>query len=87
MRWVAGGSMPVSSVSNSARWAVESPSIRARLTEICNADSKSMCIGLMTGLIMIRRSVPFGRAIEELLLILECSADDELMGRVTYLPI
>jgi predicted nuclease of predicted toxin-antitoxin system len=41
----------------------------------------------MTGLIMIRRSVPVGRAIEELLLILECSADDELVGRVIYLPI
>jgi uncharacterized protein DUF5615 len=41
----------------------------------------------MTGLIMIRRGAPIGHTISELLLILECSADDELVGRVIYLPL
>jgi hypothetical protein len=42
---------------------------------------------LMPGLIEVHRFVPIGRAIEDLLLIIECSAERELEGRILYLPL
>jgi uncharacterized protein (DUF1786 family) len=41
----------------------------------------------MPGVFEINTSVPIGRAIEDLLLIVECSRDCEWEGRVRYLPV
>ena len=41
----------------------------------------------MPGVFEVPRSTAIGRAIEELALIMECSAEDEWEGRVIYLPL
>jgi hypothetical protein len=41
----------------------------------------------MPGVFQIGRTVSIGRAIEELLLLLECSLDDEWEGQVLFLPL
>jgi hypothetical protein len=40
----------------------------------------------MHGLVAIRSSAPKRAAIDDLVLIIECSEDGELEGRVLYLP-
>ena len=42
---------------------------------------------LMPGVFEVSRAVPIGRAIEDLLLLAECSLDDEWEGQVRYLPL
>lgn len=47
-----------------------------------------MAAGLsMSGLIEVQRSAPIGRVIEDLLLIAECTAEEEWEGRVERLPL
>ncbi|MCB0158031.1 MAG: DUF5615 family PIN-like protein [Caldilineaceae bacterium] len=41
----------------------------------------------MPGVFEVSRTVPIGAAIEDLLLIIECSLDDEWNGQVRYLPL
>ncbi len=41
----------------------------------------------MPGVFEVNRSVPIGRAIEDILLLVECSLDDEWEGQVRYLPL
>jgi len=41
----------------------------------------------MSGVFEVGRSVPTGLAIEEILLIAECSLEDEWEGQVRYLPL
>jgi hypothetical protein len=41
----------------------------------------------MPGVFEISRSVPIGRAIEDVLLLAECSLDGEWEGQVRYLPL
>lgn len=41
----------------------------------------------MPGVFEVSRSVPIGRAIEDILLLAECSLDDEWEGQVRYLPL
>lgn len=41
----------------------------------------------MPGVFEVSRAVPVGRAIEDLLLLAECSFDDEWEGQVRYLPL
>ncbi len=41
----------------------------------------------MPGLFEIGRRIPLGQAIEDLLLLAQCSRDDEWKGRVLYLPL
>jgi hypothetical protein len=41
----------------------------------------------MPGVFEVSRSVPVGQAIEDLLLLAECSFDDEWEGQVRYLPL
>jgi hypothetical protein len=41
----------------------------------------------MPGVFEVSRVVPIGRAIEDLLLLAECSFDDEWEGQVRYLPL
>lgn len=40
----------------------------------------------MAGVLEVRRSVPVGQAIDEILLAAECSTPDEWRGQVRYLP-
>jgi hypothetical protein len=42
---------------------------------------------LMPGVFEVSRAVPIGRAIEDILLLAECSFDDEWEGQVRYLPL
>lgn len=42
---------------------------------------------LMPGVFEVSRAVPIGRAIEDLLLLAECSLDGEWEGQVRYLPL
>jgi hypothetical protein len=41
----------------------------------------------MPGVIEISETVPIGQAIEDILLLAECSLDDEWEGQVRYLPL
>jgi hypothetical protein len=41
----------------------------------------------MPGVFEVSRAVPIGRAIEDILLLAECSLDDEWEGHVYYLPL
>jgi hypothetical protein len=41
----------------------------------------------MPGVFEVSRAVPIGRAIEDILLLTECSLDDEWEGPVYYLPL
>jgi hypothetical protein len=41
----------------------------------------------MPGVIEISETVPIGQAIEDILLLAECSLDDEWEGQVPYLPL
>ena len=41
----------------------------------------------MPGVFEISRTVPIGRAIEDILLLAECSLDNEWEGQVQYLPL
>ena len=41
----------------------------------------------MPGVFEISRSMPIGRAIEEILLLAECSLEEEWEGQVRYLPL
>ena len=41
----------------------------------------------MPGVVEVTRSVPVGQAIEDLLLLAECSQDGEWEGQVLYLPL
>jgi predicted nuclease of predicted toxin-antitoxin system len=41
----------------------------------------------MPGVFEVRRSMPIGQAIDELLLVVECSTQGEWEGRVIYLPL
>jgi predicted nuclease of predicted toxin-antitoxin system len=41
----------------------------------------------MAGVVVVGNKLPTGRAIDELLLLLECSGEDEWESRVTYLPL
>jgi len=41
----------------------------------------------MPGVFEITRRVPMGRAIEDLLLLVECSAEGEWEGQIRYLPL
>jgi predicted nuclease of predicted toxin-antitoxin system len=41
----------------------------------------------MPGVFELRRSVPIGRAIEDILLLAECSLEGEWEGQVRYLPL
>jgi len=40
----------------------------------------------MSGVIDVTKRCPVGRAIEDLVILLECTADDEWAGRVYYIP-
>ena len=42
---------------------------------------------MMPGVFEVSRSVPIGRAIEDILLLAECSVDGEWEGQVRYLPL
>ncbi len=41
----------------------------------------------MPGVFQVSRAVPIGRAIEDILLLAECSLEDEWEGQVRYLPL
>jgi hypothetical protein len=41
----------------------------------------------MPGVFEVSRNVPIGRAIEDILLLAECSLDGEWEGQVRYLPL
>jgi len=41
----------------------------------------------MPGVFEVSRDVPIGRAIEDILLLAECSLDEEWEGQVHYLPL
>ncbi len=41
----------------------------------------------MPGVFEARRAVPIGRAIDDILLVAECSLEDEWEGQVKYLPL
>jgi hypothetical protein len=41
----------------------------------------------MPGVFEVQRSMPIGQAIEELLLVIECSVQSEWEGRMIYLPL
>lgn len=41
----------------------------------------------MPGVVAVRQRMPIGQAIEEILLLIECSLEDELEGQVRYLPL
>ncbi len=41
----------------------------------------------MSGVIAVRQRLPVGRAIEDLLLLFEASREDELAGRVHFVPL
>jgi hypothetical protein len=41
----------------------------------------------VTGVIEVPQSLPLGRAIEDMLLVAECSREDELRDRIEYLPL
>ena len=41
----------------------------------------------MPGVFELSRNVPIGVAIEDILLLAECSLDDEWEGQVRYLPL
>jgi hypothetical protein len=41
----------------------------------------------MPGIIEVSRDISIGQAIEELLILLECSEDGELDGQIIYLPL
>ncbi len=41
----------------------------------------------MPGVFEVSRAVPVGQAIEDILLLVECSLDDEWEGQVRYLPL
>ncbi len=41
----------------------------------------------MPGALVVRGELAIGRAIEELLIVIECSSDEELEGQVMYLPL
>lgn len=44
-------------------------------------------VGLpMPGVVAVSGSMPIGLAIQQLLLVIECSSDDELEGQVRYIP-
>jgi hypothetical protein len=42
---------------------------------------------LMHGVIPVPQSLPVGRAIEDLLLMIECTSEEEWEGQVRYLPL
>jgi hypothetical protein len=42
---------------------------------------------LMHGVIPVPQSLPIGQAIEDLLLIIECTSEEEWEGQVRYLPL
>lgn len=47
-----------------------------------------MAAGLpMPGVVDVRQSLPIGHAIEDILLLLQCSHDDEWADRVRYVPL
>ena len=41
----------------------------------------------MPGVVEVSRSVPIGRAIEDILLLAECSLEGEWEGQIQYLPL
>jgi len=41
----------------------------------------------MPGVLEVRRSMPIGQAVDEILPIAECLSDDELDGQVYYIPL
>lgn len=41
----------------------------------------------MPGVIVVRHTMPIGQAIEEMLIVLQCSREDDLENNVLYLPI
>ena len=41
----------------------------------------------MPGVVEVSRTVPIGRAIEDILLLVECSLDGEWVGQIRYLPL
>lgn len=41
----------------------------------------------MLGLFVVRRNLPLGQVIDEILLLVECSLPDEWDNRVVYLPL
>jgi predicted nuclease of predicted toxin-antitoxin system len=41
----------------------------------------------MPGVMMVRSSPNLGRLVEDLLILIECSADDEINGQVIYVPL
>lgn len=41
----------------------------------------------MPGVFEVNRSIPIGRVIEDMLLVIECSEDGEWEGQVCYLPL
>jgi hypothetical protein len=41
----------------------------------------------MPGIFEVSRAIPIGRAIEDILILAECSLDDEWRGQVRYLPL
>ncbi|MDQ2808848.1 MAG: DUF5615 family PIN-like protein [Chloroflexota bacterium] len=41
----------------------------------------------MTGVIVVQRSCPIGQAIDEILLLLAATTDDEWQGRVRFVPL
>jgi hypothetical protein len=41
----------------------------------------------MPGVIHVSQSLPVGRAIEDLVLIVTCGVSEDLEGRITFLPL
>jgi uncharacterized protein DUF5615 len=51
------------------------------------ADERVRAGLLMAGVFEVNRSVPIRAAIDDIILLAECSRDDEWEGRVDYLPL
>ena len=52
------------------------------MAALCAASGLSV-----PGVVLASQKLPLGRVIEDLLLLIECSAESELRGQVIYLPL
>jgi len=43
--------------------------------------------GSMAGLVIVKQELPLGSAIEDLVLLLECSTESDLEDRVVFIPL
>jgi len=72
------------------QWAAENQHVLVthdRKTMLAAADERRRSGQTTAGVVIVKKELPLARAIEDLVLLLECSAESDLENQVVFIPL